>query len=714
MKHDYGYFEEDQLGRPADLRLTSRLLPYGRPYLWLISLSLLLILLITGVDLLLPYLTKTAIDRYIVPSARKVVTAGLPEAERERVRRLLGPVLIESAEPGTYYVLPGRLERLERRGVAALERSGVLTPQKFYPVELSEPAAAAIVGRYPHLFARAGRYAFIDYDRLRAVAAGDLLALRQGDVSGLARVAAVFVGLLILSFGFNLAQTYMMELAGQKMMFDLRLKLFGHLQGQAVGFFTRHPVGRLVTRVTNDVQNLQEMFTTVVQSLFKDVVLALGIIAVLVRLNAPLALVSLSVVPLVVLLTLLFSRAARDAFREIRARIAQINATISENIRGLRVVQAFVQEAECERRFRHLNHQTYLAGMRQILVFAVFSPAMELLGAAAVALIIWYGGRQVLGEQLSLGLLVAFIAYMQMFFKPVRDLAEKYNVMQSAMASAERIFGLLDTQDVVPEPAEPAPLPERVRGEVELRHVSFGYAEGKRVLHDVSFRVRPGERVAIVGMTGAGKTSIINLLERFYDPDEGAVLLDGIDLRRLPKGFVRTQIALVMQDVFLFARPVADNITLGRRLSEEKLERVVGWANAQRLVARLPRGLREELHEEGLTISAGERQLLALARALAAEPKVLVLDEATSSVDTETERLIQEALERLMAGRTTIAIAHRLSTIQGSDRILVLHKGRLREEGTHAELLAKRGLYWRLYQLQYRRNGVSAAAASPA
>jgi ABC-type multidrug transport system fused ATPase/permease subunit len=326
-----------------------------------------------------------------------------------------------------------------------------------------------------------------------------------------------------------------------------------------------------------------------------------------------------------------------------------------------------------------------------------------------VAAIVWYGGRQVLDERLTLGLLVAFIAYMQMFFKPIRDLGEKYNVMQSAMASAERIFGLLDTDEATPEPTTPAALPSPARSEVEFRHVSFGYDGGKRVLHDISFRVEPGQTVAIVGMTGAGKTSIINLLERFWDPDEGQILLGGVDTRELPVSFLRSQIGLVMQDVFLFARSVGENIGLGRELSADELSRIAGYANAQRVIGRLPNGFNEVLREEGLTLSAGERQLLALARALAFDPRVLVLDEATSSIDTETEGLIQEALARLMAGRTTIAIAHRLSTIQRADRILVLHKGRLREEGTHAELLARRGLYWRLYELQYRRNGGAAA-----
>jgi ABC-type multidrug transport system fused ATPase/permease subunit len=712
----YGHFEEDHLGKPYDLGLVRRLLPFARPYRLHVALSLCLILFITGLDLLLPYLTKTAIDHYIIPAGRKIVTQGLSPEEADRVRRALGPSLLASNEPGTYFALPKAIGQLDRRQVAALEHSGALKPEKYYPAPLERPEVARMAAARPGLFHPAGPYAFADYDRLRALNTAELLRLRQADVSGIGWIATVFVALLALSFLFNVVQSYTMELVGQKMMFDLRLRLFGHLQSRSVAFFGRQPVGRLVTRVTNDIENLQEMFTSVLVALFKDTVLALGIVVVLLKLDLSLALVSISLVPIVAVTTIFFSRAARGAFREIRVRIAQINASLSENIRGLKVVQAFRRERENVRRFEELNHKTYLAGMRQIMVFAVFSPTMELLGACAVALIIWYGGGQVLRDRLTLGLLVAFIAYMQMFFKPVRDLGEKYNMVQSAMASAERIFGLLDSDEADPEPATPAALPATVRGGVEFRNVSFSYDGSERVLHNVSFRAAPGETVAIVGMTGAGKSSIINLLERFYEPDEGEILLDGIDTAGLPKTFLRSQIGLVMQDVFLFARSVADNIGLGRSLTPEEIERVAGYANASRLIDRLPGGLSEELHEEGLTLSAGERQLLALARALAYDPRVLVLDEATSSVDTETERLIQEALERLMKGRTTIAIAHRLSTIQRADRILVLHKGRIREEGTHAQLLARRGIYWRLYEMQYQRgreNGGAAASPAP-
>ncbi|MFH0810985.1 MAG: ABC transporter ATP-binding protein [Pseudomonadota bacterium] len=762
MKHDYGHLEEDDLGRSYDLTLARRLLSFARPYRTFILLSLAFILLAAGADVVLPYLTKTAIDRCIVPSARMVVTRGLSSERQRDIHRLVGPALLPTREPGVFFILPEAVHRLDRRQLALLEKSRTLRPEMFYPASLTNPGARQVVARHPGVFHLAGShlpaekrssrslfknaqmldartpeagavhrstaaltqdernaadgcfstgcYAFANYERLRGLSASDLYRLRAGDLAGVGRIAAVFAVLLLLSFGLSFVQTYTMELAGQRMMLDLRLKLFNHLQTQSLSFYTRQPVGRLVTRVTNDIQNLQEMFTTVLVALFKDAVLALAIVALMLRLDLSLALVSLAVVPLVALLTVFFSRAAREAFRQIRVLIADMNSTLSENIRGLRVVQAFAREAENLRRFREINHRAYLAGARQIFVFAVFSPCTELLGAVAIALIVWYGGGQVLGERLTLGLLVAFIAYMQMFFKPVRDLGEKYNVMQSALASAERIFRLLDTDETILEPLSPAQAPAS-KGEVEFRDVSFSYDGQETVLHHISFRASAGETVAIVGATGAGKTSVINLLERFYDPDEGRILLDGIDIRELPQAWLRSQIGLVMQDVFLFARSVGDNIAMGQNLSSEEMERVVSCANLGGFLKRLPAGLKEELHEEGLTLSSGERQLLALARALAYGPRVLVLDEATSSVDTETEQLIQEALGRLMKGRTTIAIAHRLSTIQKADRILVLHKGRVREEGTHSELLALKGYYWRLYELQY---AVAGSAVSPA
>ncbi|MCX6615399.1 MAG: ABC transporter ATP-binding protein [Acidobacteria bacterium] len=523
--------------------------------------------------------------------------------------------------------------------------------------------------------------------------------------AGLAQVAALYLLTLLVSFAVDFLQTYSMQLAGQKVMFDLRMQIFGHLQKLHAGFFDRNPVGRLVTRLTTDVDALNEMFSSGVIAVFGDFFTLAAIVGVMVSFHAPLALVSFSVLPLIVLATALFRRRVRDSYRRIRTAIARINAYLQEHITGMAVVQLFNREQKSFEEFDEVNRRHMRAFKDSVFAHSLFYPTIEVLSATAIALILWYGGLRVMGGTLTLGVVVAFIQYAQRFYRPIQDLSEKYNILQGAMASSERIFKLLDTPPEIVSPAAPARL-ESPRGRIEFRDVWFAYkngAEPEWVLKDVSFTIEPDETIAIVGHTGAGKTTMMNLLLRFYDPQRGQILLDGVDLRDADLKELRRMFGVVLQDPFLFSGTVERNIRLGSdHLERADLEEAAEEVNLADFIRALTGGFDEEVRERGATLSTGQKQLISFARALAHRPRILVLDEATSSVDTETEFRVRDALGRMVEGRTSIIIAHRLSTVQSADRILVMHKGRLRESGTHQELLAARGIYWKLYQLQYK------------
>jgi ATP-binding cassette subfamily B multidrug efflux pump len=588
-------FTEDLVAKSYDRTLLRRLLTYLRPYKMAVAVSFFLIVVMAGLDLVGPYLTKVAIDRYI----------------------------------------------------------------------------------------------------------------SRGDAPGLARVAALYLATLVAAFVVRFGQVYILQMTGQKVMLDMRRQIFGHLQSLHVGFFDRHPVGRLMTRVTTDVDAVNELFTSGVVTVFGDLFTLLGIMGVMTAMNLKLALVTFSVIPFFFVITNWFRRGSRQSFREVRKWIARINAFLQENLTGMSVVQLFRREARNREAFATVNRAHADANVTQIFYYAVFYPAIDLLAAIAVAMILLYGGGRVLAGTLTLGALVAFVQYSERFWRPISDLSEKFNILQAAMASSERIFTLLDTPVEVTAPPDPARLPV-VRGRVGFEHVSFAYHSPQWVLRDVDFVVEPGRSVAIVGATGAGKTTIISLLARFYDVQEGRVTLDGVDVRALDPAQLRSALALVLQDVHLFSGTIASNIRLGSPISDERVREAARAVHAHRFIEALPQAYDTEVKERGATLSVGQKQLLSFARALAHDPRVLILDEATSSVDTETEALIQEALKVLLRGRTAIVIAHRLSTIQNVDEILVMHKGRIRERGTHQELLAQRGIYWRLYQLQYKDQEVLA------
>jgi len=568
--------------------------------------------------------------------------------------------------------------------------------------------------------------------------------IHAGDLAGVNRIAIAFFFILIASFLLEYAQTWLLQLTGQRIMYDIRLQVYRHLQAIDLQFYDRNPVGRLMTRVTTDVDVINDMFTSGVVSVFGDIFTLAGIMIVLVMMDWRLAVVAFLVLPLIVLVTQWFRRNVRESYRTVRAWIARINAFLQEHITGMSTVQLFRREARTFQKFDDINRQHRDANIDSIFFYAVFYPAIEVIGALAAALIIWFGGRWVLQGTLTLGALVAFLLYSGRFFRPISDMSEKFNILQGAMASSERIFKLLDTPVKIvsgsgmrdagsagsgirdpgsaklltpeigsrippfdeaqggPEALE-GPDPASRLGHIVFDHVSFAYVPGEYVLKDVSFDVHPGERVGVVGATGAGKSTLINLLLRFYDVTDGRILIDGIDVRDMDLAALRRLFSLVLQDVHLFSGTIAANIRLGETtIDDEAVRRAAQAVHVDKFIERLPDGYASRVAERGATLSVGQKQLLSFARALAFNPRVLVLDEATSSVDTETELLIRDALSVLMAGRTTIAIAHRLSTIQDMDKILVLHKGQLRESGKHQDLLSQRGIYYKLYQLQYR------------
>jgi ATP-binding cassette subfamily B multidrug efflux pump len=529
------------------------------------------------------------------------------------------------------------------------------------------------------------------------------VAIPRHDMGLLGTFAVLFLAALLLEFVVEYGQTLLTTYIGQRVMYDLRMQIFGHLQRLSISFFDRNPVGRLMTRVTSDVETLNELFSSGLVTVFGDVFTLIAIMTMMLVVDWRLALVTFSVIPLVWLTAMVFRRRVREAFRDIRTRLARLNAYLQERLSGMRVVQLFGREADSAARFGALNREHLEAHLRSITIYAVFFPVVEVLTAVAMALLLYYGGLRTIHGTLTVGVLAAFIQLTRRFFQPLQDLSEKFNLLQSAMASSERVFALLDQPVSVLEPARPVKLPQPIRGEVRFEDVWFRYGpDGPWVLRDVSFTAAPGQTIALVGHTGAGKTTIVNLLLRFYDPDRGRILIDGVDIRQLSTSDLRSLIGFVQQDLFLFTGDILHNLTLDAPVSAEAAHEAARRVGADRFIERLPAGYAHRLGERGRSLSVGERQLLSFARALALDPRILVLDEATSSVDAEAEAQIQRAIAELMAGRTSLVVAHRLSTILHADEILVLQHGEIRERGSHRELLLKEGLYQRLYQLQLR------------
>lgn len=527
-------------------------------------------------------------------------------------------------------------------------------------------------------------------------------SIANRDYSGLLLVTILLLTSLVLQAVIQYFLTYYTQYLGQKTILDIRTKLFSHIQKLAASFFDKTPIGRIVTRVTNDIESLNELFSSGIIMIFSDIFIIIWILVFMFFMDLNLSLVTLSVIPVLMYGTFLFRKKVRDAFRDVRFHLARLNSYMQEHVTGISVVQIFNKEEDEKKSFAEINKDHKIANVNSIFYYAVFYPAVELISAIAIGLIIWYGGGEVIQSTLTLGTLFAFLQYTEMFFRPIRDLSEKYNIMQTAMASSERIFKLLDNNTLIPEAANPVKLP-KIKGKIEFRNVCFAYSQDNYVLKNINFLIIPGETVAIVGATGAGKTSIINILTRFYDINRGQILLDDVDIRELTKNDLRRFISVVLQDVFLFSGTIKSNIGMNHPdISDNQIIEAAKLVGADKFIEQLPGKYDEDVKERGATLSVGQKQLISFARALAFNPQILILDEATSSVDTETELIIREAIQKLLVGRTAIVIAHRLSTIQNSDKIIVMHKGEIKEIGTHQELLALKGIYFKLYQLQYK------------
>jgi len=695
--------DEDILGKAYDSRLMRRLLKYAKPYWAIFAAALAVLMVIAAADLVRPYVIKIAIDEHVTgyehPMARFEPGQAPAGVREEHKMRYAGSVFVRSEH------LPVETRHEAHYQMLAVSGKYVIIdtvlPREHGRAELLATADGAVL-----------RVDSLDYAAEIVDSADAVRVFRERDIEAIGRLALLLLAVGMGAFALNYAQTVTLHYVGQRIVYNIRQEVFTHITHMDLAFFDHSPVGRLVTRVTNDTETLSEMYTSVLVNLFKDVFMLIGIIVVMFRLNTQLALISMATLPLIAVVTVVFRVKARDAYRRLRAALAKINAFMAESISGMRVVQIYNREKKKLDEFAEVNRDYYRAGIGEMMVYAIFRPIVELIGTVALSLLVWYGGRRVITGLMPFGLVYAFINYIGMFFGPINDLTEKYNILQAAMASSERMFQLLDTPITVCDPADPVEL-SQVRGEIEFRNVWFAYNSEDWVLRDVSFTIKPGEMVAFVGATGAGKTSIISLMNRFYDIQKGAILIDGIDIRRYRVSDLRRNIATVLQEVFLFTGDIKGNIRLNNTdISDEKIREVAHYVNADHFISRLPHGYDEAVTERGSTLSAGQRQLLAFARALAFDPAILVLDEATANIDTETELLIQDALPKLIEGRTTIVVAHRLSTIQHADKIIVLHKGRIREMGTHQELLAHKGIYYDLYRLQYKDDSVLPASST--
>ncbi|MEG2290562.1 MAG: ABC transporter ATP-binding protein [Clostridium sp.] len=667
--------EDEILDKQYDSLLMRRLLKFALPYKWFIAIVVVIMFIVVCLDLSVPFIIKNVIDNNISPLSGKYS-------------------IVEKAEDSAISIGDKYVIRGERDG--AIRASMIYdSDNKPYIVEgiASENTAYTIEG--DRFLQGSNSY------KMHEITFEDIEQLRSKDLKAIQISALLVLGICIGVFVLNYIQIYILQYTGQKIIYNIRATVFKHVESLSLSFFDKNPVGRLVTRITNDVETLNEMYTSVLIYLIKDAFLVFGIIIAMFMLDIKLGIVSVVTLPLVIALTFIFRKYDREAYRKVRARLSKINSSLSENISGMKTVQIYGVEDKKYREFDDINTSYSKASMEQIRVFAIFRPIMDMVYQLALCILVWVGGTAVLNLTLEFGVLYAFIIYIQKLFQPIFDLSEKFDILQSSMASSERIFMLLDNDSTIKNPEIPESI-GRAKGEIEFNHVWFAYNNEEWVLRDVSFKIKKGETIAFVGATGAGKTSIISLITRLYDIQKGEILIDGVDIRRMSTEELRKNVSTVLQDVFLFTGDIKGNVRLNdENITDEEIVKACEYVNANVFIEKLPDKYNAKVNERGTTFSQGERQLVAFARALAFNPPILVLDEATANIDTETESLIQDALDKLTKGRTTIVVAHRLSTIKNADKIIVMHKGKVREVGNHSELLEKKGLYSNLYKLQY-------------
>ncbi|MDP4180586.1 MAG: ABC transporter ATP-binding protein [Bacillota bacterium] len=684
-EENLGFNEDENFEKTYDSKLMKRLLTYAKPYRIHFAIAILLLFATTLTDLSGPLIMKKVIDDYLYgyskPLVATVAAPKEPSIDGKTFKRI-DNAANENIENIYSMVYVGKK--------AYLVKGYTQTSVKLEGSIKTDPSGKGLI-----LKTKNSGYP------ARPLNKSEIKLLRHSDISSVQLLGILFIGIIILGFILNYLQISLLSYTSQTIIFNMRMQIFGHIQKLPLSFFDKNPVGRLVTRVISDTENLNDMYTNVLVNLLKDISLLLGISIIMLKLNYKLALIVLAVLPIVAVAAGVFRIKVRAIYRTVRVTLARINSAMSENLSGMKIIQIFGKEKENFNQFQEINTSYYKAGIREVVAFGLFRPLNDLIAAICLSAILWFAGGDVLSGALQFGVMFAFVNYITMFFQPINDLSEKYNILQSSMASSERIFLILDTPS---EEASGSYLRDckTLNGDIEFKNVWFAYNNEEWVLRDVSFHVPKGQTIAIVGATGAGKTSIINLINRLYEIQKGDILIDGISVRDIDKKTLRQSMAVVLQDVFLFGGTIKDNIRLNNKsITDDKIVAASKHVNADKFIEKLDEGYDEEVRERGSTLSAGQRQLLAFARALAFDPSILILDEATANIDTETEALIQDALGKITKNRTTIVIAHRLSTIQHSDKIIVLHKGKIREIGNHHELLAKKGMYYNLYNLQY-------------